>query len=462
MLDNVRVDSMSLHGYGRPTTPNLERLAPRAIRFDQARATAPWTLPSHASMFTGRWPHELSVGWDRPLDAMHPTLAEALAGHGYATAGFVGNTYYCNTRYGLGRGFARYEDDYENQTVSPFEVLRSTGLGKRLIQALGFPIRVEEGGTSIRKTAEMLNRDVLGWLDRRPPERPFFVFLNYFDAHCPFVPPEGPDPRFGLCALPEAERIEKLKRFQRLMVGKPAPGDGPRERVESEVTDIFRDSYESCIAYLDRQVGRLFAELGRRGLLDDTLVIVTSDHGEHFNEHGFFGHGLSLYRRELHVPLLIFPPSPDGPGRVIAEPVSLRELPATALNVLGLGARPPFPGPSLARFWMPDRAPVPAMHAPPLSEVDQQERYSPTSGIPVAMGPLGSIVEGGKVYIRDGDGREEVYDLLADPSESRNLAGEAASQPALGHLRRSLERLVADPARWGRAGQVTHRDQQPW
>ena len=116
-MDNVRSDDLSLYGYGRDTTPNLTRLAGRAIKFDQARSSAYWTLPSHASMLTGRWPHELSVTVDRPLDTAFPTMAEFLAKQGYVTAGFVGNTFYCNSWYGLDRGFSHYEDFYDNRVV---------------------------------------------------------------------------------------------------------------------------------------------------------------------------------------------------------------------------------------------------------------------------------------------------------------------------------------------------------
>ena len=110
VLDTVGADHLSLHGYARPTSPTLEELASRAIRFDRAQAPSSWTLPSHASMFTGMWPHELSVGWLTPLDRASPTLAEYLGTRGYATAGFVANLSYCATDSGLGRGFATYQD----------------------------------------------------------------------------------------------------------------------------------------------------------------------------------------------------------------------------------------------------------------------------------------------------------------------------------------------------------------
>ena len=108
--DTVRADHLSLHGYGRPTTPNLERLAARGVRFNLAFSTSSWTLPSHASLFTGRWPHELRVDWTVPLGNDFPTLAEYLGAQGYDTAGFAANVDYCSRETGLARGFVHYED----------------------------------------------------------------------------------------------------------------------------------------------------------------------------------------------------------------------------------------------------------------------------------------------------------------------------------------------------------------
>ena len=155
VMDTVRADRLSLHGYGRKTTANLERLAPGAIRFDQARSTAPWTLPSHASMLTGLWPHQAAVGEDRPLDATYPTLAEFLSARGYLTAGFVGNTYFCNSWYGLGRGFTHYEDFYdEDLVVSVTETIRSSALGRCLTHLVNLPL----GGERRRKDAAQINQ----------------------------------------------------------------------------------------------------------------------------------------------------------------------------------------------------------------------------------------------------------------------------------------------------------------
>lgn len=440
VLDNVRADSMSLYGYERPTTPRLAALARTGIRFDSARSPAPWTLPSHASMFTGQWPHRLSVDWMRGLDGTYPTLAEFLAGQGYATAGFVANTYYCNARYGLNRGFARYEDFRENQVVSLFETVRSTSLGKCLLRLMGYSMSFAPGEIDSRKTAAMINRDALDWISSRPDNRPFFLFLNYYDAHSPFIPPQDATTRFGLCALPRQEQIEILKRADHARrVGSAVSGE-ERAQLDRQTNAIRQDGYESSIAYLDEQIGRLFDELRNRGLLEDTLVIVASDHGEHFQERGFSGHGMSVYRREIHVPLLIFPPRSIADRRVVGEPVSPRELPATIIDLLGLGPSP-FPGRSLSRFFRTETSPE-SLVDPVLSEVGQHMHVTPNPNVPATIGSIRALTTEQEVYIRSSFGREELYDRVADPNETRDrFALEQAPSSAELH-REALSRLL--------------------
>jgi arylsulfatase A-like enzyme len=455
VLDTVRAANLSLYGYLRPTTPNLERLARKGVVFSEARSTSPWTLPTHASMMTGRWPHKLSVGPDLPLDGTFPTLAEVLGREGFATAGFVGNTYYCNARYGLDRGFARYEDDYENQTVSLFETVRSSGLGRRVVQVLAYAIGSAVGETSVRKTAAMLNRDVLGWLSGRPAGRPFFAFINYYDAHRPYVLHGDPDPRFGMAALPYAEQAEIDKRFVDLAAKKPAPVEltpqriANDQRIVNEGFTLYNDSYDSCIAYLDRHVGLLLDEMERLGSLENTLVIVTSDHGEQIGERGLIGHGTSVYRSEVHVPLLVIPPSRSSPAKVVHEPVSLREIPATVAEWVDLGARNPFPGRSLTRFLgdgterLPETSPV-------LSELLDNVAFPEEVQIPPSAGSVRSLVSRDQVYIRREDGREELYDLLDDPLELFDLTKYSQSRPVIDRFREELSRIrrcAATPAR---------------
>jgi arylsulfatase A-like enzyme len=192
-----------------------------------------------------------------------------------------------------------------------------------------------------------------------------------------------------------------------------------KQRLKPGDVALACDAYDRCIASLDHELGRLFETLERRGVLRETLLVVTADHGEHFGEQGLFGHGCSVYLPELHVPLLILPPGEShccAAGRVVEEPVSLRNLAATIASVLGpsVAALSPFPGRSLLS-GPPDE--------PVLSELEAPPEADPNLGAsPVCRGPLISLVDRGFHYIRNGDGREELYDLENDRGESHDLA----------------------------------------
>ncbi|WP_406694850.1 sulfatase [Singulisphaera sp. Ch08] len=436
VLDTVRADRLSLYGYDRDTTPNLSRLARRGVKFEQARSTAPWTLPSHCTMLTGLYPHQISAGLHGPLDQTQATLAEFLAANGYATGGFVANTTYCGAETGLNRGFAHYED----HDLSPWGILCSTAIGKRVLShAVGFvyaPLG-ESRKSDLRKDAARINRDMLAWIDQQG-DRPFFAFANYFDVHNPYMPPSTFTRHFGV--IPKSsEDFTTLDRWFILDKKTLAPRD----------IQLVNDAYDDCIASLDEQLGRLFDDLEKRGRLDNTLVIVTADHGEHFGEHELYGHASSLYDQEIHVPLLALLPRRAHAGRSVADPVSLRDLPATVTSLLGLGGTSPFPGDSLARYL--DSSTRPA-EGPSLSEVDAPVKAAPNQGrSPVFRGPMKALTFGNEVYIRNGDGVEEVFDVEADPLQTRNLVSSPAVQTKLKEYRETLDRMTRDdtrPAEW--------------
>ena len=417
VLDTVRAQSLSLYGYARPTTPRLERLARAGVRFDRAIAPAPWTLPSHASMFTGRVPNELSANWRKPLDATYPTLAEVLSAHGYETAGFVANTVYCTVESGLSRGFAHYED----YLLSPGEIIRSSSLGRafdvngRLQQ---FTIYHQRLG---RKSAPEVNDGFLRWLSARQQRRPFFAFINYFDAHAPYLPPPPYDVMFAL-KIPWREPRDP--RDDALLSEKRSP---------LKIGVKRRNAYDGSIAYLDYHLGLLFDELQKRGVLANTLVIITSDHGEEFGEHGFIGHGLTLYWPSLHVPLVILFPSRVPAGKTVLEPVTLRDLPATMVDLLQLEGGARLPGTSLSRYWNGALDLESAAGEPLLSELSGL----PPTHIqgPASKGNMRSLVMGRYHYIRNGDGREELYNFEADPWEMHDLAPSEEGRLAIARLR---------------------------
>ncbi len=418
VLDTVRAQSLSLYGYARPTTPQLERLAKTGVRFERATSTSPWTLPSHATMFTGRFPHEMSADWEKPLDAAFPTLAEVLSAHGYLTAGFVANMLYCSYVYGLSRGFIHYED----YLVSPGEIVSSSSLGRTITD--NYRLRRIIGNYQLlaRKSAPEVSESFLRWLSGQD-RRPFFVFLNYFDAHNPYLPPEPFDLRFG----------RKNRR------GNPWLVEGwnwsPQE-IQAE-----RDAYDGSIAYLDYHFGLLFEELEKRDVLKDTLVIITSDHGEEFAEHSVMGHGNSLYLPSLHVPLLISFPRRVPAGGSVPEAVSLRDLPATVVDLLKLGSEARLPGNSLARYWAGARGLDNPVADTLLSEVsfapDVPEWY------PVSRGDMKSLIVAPYHYIKNGDGREELYDVDRDPLEQHDLARTEEGGRALQQFRRRFDAILA-------------------
>ena len=176
----------------------------------------------------------------------------------------------------------------------------------------------------------------------------------------------------------------------------------------------------------------------RRGVLDNTLVIVTSDHGEHLGDHLLFFHGCSLYRQLVQVPLVIVDTKGVPSGRVVSEPVSLCDVPATVVDLLGLGRNAPFPGRSLARFWhQPDQAVLPPPE-PVLMETGKPEIFANQGREPAAKGPMKSLVARGMHYIRTADGLEELYMLSTDPEEKVNMAGSPNAQAILERFRNAL------------------------
>ena len=414
ILDTVRAQSLSVYGYHRPTTPTLESLARDGIRFDRALATAPWTLPSHASLFTGRYPPETGADWNRPMRTTDPTIAEAFSQAGFATGGFVANLAYTTWLHGLSRGFQHYAD----YPMSLSQLLGSSNVNRRLLRLWNRAThQYHEVGS---KNAELVNGEFLRWLDRRPSSRPFFAFLNYFDAHMPYLPP-APYRSLYLVQEPPTRSIYQ---------------DVQRARPTQDVIDGLRDTYDGAITYLDAQLGRLFAELERRGLAANTIIVVTSDHGEAFGEHGFLDHGASLYLPELHVPLIVRLTGQQHRGCVVNDWVTLRDLAATLSAAAALTPRRPFPGRSLLdRCGESDQAAVPS---PLLAETTDRSHLP--EWYPVSAGALQGLVLDDLHYVRTSSGVEQLFDTRTDYAELRDLSRDSSRAAALDTMRQALAR----------------------
>jgi arylsulfatase A-like enzyme len=396
LVDTLRADHLSTYGYGRSTSPHIDDLAKQGTLFERAFAASSWTLPSHASLLTGRYPHEHGAV-NQKYDGQFFTIGEALRERGYRTAAFSANVYFFTRRDGFGQGFLHFEDFFHN---AEDRALR-TVYGRKFYQYVVERITREDFPT--RKSADDVNRALLGWLEGSAG-RPFFAFLNYFDTHDPYLPPAEYWKRFSKLERPPGHINE--------WAGRIRPKLTPVE-LQAEI-----DAYDASIAYVDEQIGRLMAELKRRGLSDNTLVVVTSDHGESLGEHGLFTHRNALYRELIQVPLIFLWPGQVPAGVRVRTPVTNVALPSTLEDLIG-GRRSGFPGASLAAFWrVPDALPdVPD----PLSELSQMP-FEPMKPAPAYYGAMQSLVSPEWHYIHNDKLGAELFRWEQDPAESENLA----------------------------------------
>lgn len=415
ILDTVRAASLSLYGYPFPTTPVLESLGASGVVFDLAISPAPWTLPSHASLFTGRSPGELSTTWKTPLDDSTTVLSAAFRSAGYRTMAIAANLDYTAWDSGLARGFQKYSD----YPVSLTQALGSTSYSQtaliarllstrswsellRVFRSRAFTtldLGIDPKHWGDRRYADDVTRTFLEW-QKEDGTRPFFAFLNYFDAHQGYFAPPG----FAAVGEPQGLQLE----------------------------------YTTAIAWIDRNLGVMFETLRARGVLENTVVVVTSDHGELFREHGLSGHANSLYRNAVHVPLVIRYPARVPAGHRVSRPVSLADVSATVADLTGLQGIG-FPGATLRTAWEQPDAP----RAPVVAEVEMAPGTASTQ--PNATSGLISLFTDSLQYIRRlADGKEQVFNHRRDSLDANNLAGDAS---LVAPLRATVDSILTTPSR---------------
>jgi arylsulfatase A-like enzyme len=418
VVDTLRADHLSTYGYARPTSPNLDRIASQGVLFENAMAASSWTLPSHASMLTGRYPHEHRARFiDSTLTLRYPTLGEAFQRLGYRTAGFSASTYFFSRRTGLGRGFIHFEDDFE----SPAAAFPQTYYGERLEKAL-YTLHLAKDRIG-RRNARQINQHALRWI--ASGHRPFFVFLNYYDVHDPYLPPDPYLHRFTSLPHPAGPIPLAWDWFAKLT---------PQQR-QGEM-----DAYDGAIQYMDSELGDFFRQLHQRGLDQNTLVVITSDHGEEFNEHGFMDHLNALYRELIHVPLIFWEPGKLPAGVRLATPVSTVSLPATLLSLVPNGAARHMPGLSLASLWTDPGQPHDVM--PVISELAQ---FKLTPLFPNYYGSLTSLTTPQWHYISGGKAGEELFRCCGNAPERDNLAATQEGQRVCQEFKRQLEFTAEKP-----------------
>ncbi len=367
-LDTLRADHLGCYGYGRPTSPFLDSLAAEGVVFDRAFSAAPWTLPSHTSLFTGLYPSQHGVkdeGFSVPKEIV--TFPQSLGARGFATAAVV-SAHFLDPRYGLDRGFERY---------------------------IVVPTNPRHGGAATTVSAHGLE-----WLAKEKG-RPFFLFLHYMDIHSDYAAA----PRFeSLFSAPYQGPVDGSTRQLRAFT---------RKQIAFDAADRARlvDLYDAEIRQLDGALETLFAKLRERGALEHTLVVVTADHGEEFFEHGGVLHGQSHYQELLHVPLILVGPGLPR-GVRIDTPVSLVDLAPTLLALFEAPAPPALAGRDLAPLWRSRDASWPERDL--FAEADRTVERRDTER---------AVIRGNwKLVLHRDTGERELYDLAADPREQVNLA----------------------------------------
>jgi arylsulfatase A-like enzyme len=398
VLDTTRSDRLSLYGYERETTPNLERLAASSTVYDTAYATSTWTAPSHASLFTGLYPHGHGVtqmAWDLP--AAQETLAELLRDAGYDTVGIVGNPM-VGRRLGFDQGFDEYYETWEESAA----------------------------GEGTHPAVRHLER----FLDNRG-SRPFLAFVNLIEPHSPYD--SGKTYRGEFVAEdPPALEQNHWRAYYR----------GRKTFSDRELRHLG-DLYDAELRYADELVGRLVALLEERRLLDETVLVVTSDHGENLGDHGMLDHVFSLYETTVRIPLLVRFPGVFEPGRRVSAPVQLVDLFPTLLGLAGV-ERAGGHGIDL-------RGPVPADDRPVLLSYDYPRQAFVALGRGAHHPALAEYkrrlfalrLHDLKLIVGD-DGHLEFYDLAADPAERNDLA--AAGDARLPELLKRTRTLLIEPS----------------
>lgn len=404
-MDTVRADHLPMYGYSRDTAPHLREFARGATLYRHAMAVADMTLPAHASIFTGVYPdsHGASLGVPgypigRPLPSRYRTLAEVLRGSGYQTAAVVANWAYLAPWFGFYRGFSEY-DSYRPVRITDWE--RPFLLSVAAQKILGLLINTNEFDAVSLRAADV-NQRALRWLSRVDQGKPFFLFLNYMDAHAPYIPPRPFDAAFP-GRIPKFTPGLGYESVHRAVI------DREYHLTERERRHIT-SQYDGGIAYMDSEIGKLLGELRARGLYENTLIVITADHGEAIGEHNLMEHSTGfLYEDQVHVPLFVKYPG-QHEARESSALASEVDLMPTILGIAGI----PFSGLQGQSLQSPRTE-----ESEPIYASDRAFAY--LSKYSRFRGVRHAIVAGHYKLITWSAGPPEFYDLAKDPGEVSNI-----------------------------------------
>ncbi len=454
VLDAQRVDRLGCYGYPRATTPRLDAFAADAMVFENCISPAIWTLPAHASMFTGLFPSEHGVNWNHLyLDDEFMTMAEILDRLGYQTMAFANNGFLTGST-NFGQGF--------DQVVCPLALHRARGTG-----ASGYLHRMlYQAGALSRWVGELVGHDqgskftnqlVARWLDRRDRSRPFFLFINFLEPHSPYRP-HLPHRRQFIepKSLDASYRSDWAKMTEFALL--------KRDCYTPEELKLLNETYDAETRLQDDYVGEFLEVLASRAPLDDTLLIITADHGENLGDHHLLEHQWCVYDTLAHVPLIVRYPRRIEPGRRSDLVQTVDLLPTVIDAVVGrpeptsstfgrslltpLGAQDSATAPTATSIPADSRAGVGGGRVVVVERMeaertrfDQAQQMDARFDVTPLTGVLRAVRQGPWKYIVAADGREELYHVVDDPGEVDNQI--ERHRPIAKHLSARLREWLA-------------------
>ncbi|MBM3238204.1 DUF229 domain-containing protein [Candidatus Poribacteria bacterium] len=411
VMDAVRADSLSCYGYHRKTTPNIDRMSSEGVLFENAISASPWTLPSHASLFTGMYPDKHGTDAEhRYLTDNFYTIAELLQSYGYKTFGYSNNPW-VGPDTNLHQGFDIYEVNEEGPVHSP--------LVNVAMRRIPNPIGAEDAGA--RQTNELVEKWIANCYNAKMP---FFIFINYMEAHDPY----GNTPYFRRY-LDANISTAKAKGVNQ----NPVDYISGNVKMSHEDFEILRTLYDGDISYLDVKMNQLLDYLRQLNIMDNTVLIITSDHGESFGEHHLMSHMLGVYDTLLHVPLVIRYPKLFKAGSRVVRQVRTIDIFPTILDILGInwsGAEE-LQGRTLVQETQQRELPFAIAEQEILQDVlNELIKANPSFDISTYSRRLKAIRTNKYKYIWASDGRDEFYNIREDTGELNNLNKNSARKSA--------------------------------
>lgn len=418
LLDSLRADHLSCYGYNKLTSPNLDEFARGSALFKSAFSASPSTVGSVPSILTGLYPSSHGTGVDGNVltfSSEIPALPQVLRENGYVTAGFNTNPYMVG-KHGYGKGYNSY-----------FDLFPLKGR-KRLLDKFRDFFGIAKNNTYV--CGKDVNKQVTKWLKgaARPP---FFMWIHYMDIHVPYFPRE---PFFSQFSSDKSK--DRIKSFKNQFIQISAKLFRNPDSITTDERQLIIDCYDSEIRYFDHNFKSLLALLRKRRLLEDTIVIVTSDHGEEFWEHGKWGHFMRLYDINTHVPLLIKYPALTSKGASISKQVRSIDIFPTILDLLNIKSRYSLPGISLLPYIKDENS------AP---EADVFSEGGGVQGVSVNtyVDRLFSVRTNQWKFIKNiTRNQNELYDLKNDLMELNNLADKPDVQEIIKELDSKIKKIL--------------------